>query len=108
MPLLTGWIASPAMVATDIGCSGSSDDGGGASVNGDAALKRLMQTVAFDLAKVMAEVATLSVERLDLSASLPEPTDAFTHDVVRATTEEGESLCAWSGSNSCDDILEPF
>lgn len=52
--------------------------------------------------------ARLTVDRLDLSADLPEPSDFFTYWEMHARTAFGESLCAWSGSNSCDDIVPPF
>ena len=49
--------------------------------------------------------ASLNVQRLDLSANLPEPTDFLTYWRIEATTEGGEPLCAWSGSDSCDDEM---
>ena len=49
----------------------------------------------------------LNVQRLDISSNLP-PTDELTYWFIQATSEDGEPLCAWSGSNSCEDIQEPF
>ena len=56
MRVLWGSVLAVALALGSIGC-GSSSDGGGGEVNSEAALRAFMQTVAFDLAEVLAEIA---------------------------------------------------
>jgi len=43
--------------------------------------------------------ATLTVLNLNISANLPEPTDALTYWDIQVQTEDGTELCAWSGGS---------
>ena len=105
-------------VLTFVGCTMH-----GNSLNGDFAgwvevEPSLEMTPAYVHATMMRSVgvlvvsgaynARLTVDRLDLSADLPEPSDFFTYWEIHARTAFGEVLCAWSGSSSCEDIMQPF
>jgi len=45
--------------------------------------------------------ASLVVERFDLSAEVPDPTDFTTYWEITATTPLLRTICAWSGGEGC-------